>query len=404
MFTTTPLKTLTSLFVPALLLACGAAAGDEEPQGTDEPTDNAGYDVTLLEQYKSALPEDEEVTAVVPGPDGTPNALTALGDAELAALAIKSARDINRPAKLIVRVLRAITDVPPTLYDSEKKEFVWGPWENEDGHGQVIATIRENPPDDDFKYSYALIRLVDSDLATAAAVIWGGATPDPDDDTRGAGVTLWDFEANLDFEKAHDPHFDADARRDEGRFAMVYGAGRGEEDNGDFAFNVAVFRDFVSKDGGLGAEPANLDYFFGHFTGDDGLTVDFLDWQLTANLCDAAADTCFEMAGDGQAETLNLHAAFVNRGVGRAEAVVSGGDLEQVVGVTECWDDAIDRTYMGVSDDGVMVVEQGTCQEPFAATLVELEIPTLADVDQAGLALMDCVASNGLAACELGDD
>ncbi len=388
-------KRFAPLLLPITLLACGAA--DETAEG---PTETSTYEAALLEEYRSALPEEDRVEAVVPGPEGSENALTVLGDAELAWLAIKSAHGVNTPARLIVRVLRAITKVPPTLYDSEKKEFLWGPWDNEDGYGQVMAYIRENGPDDDFKFGYALIRLVDSDMATASPVIWGGATPDPDDDDDGVGVTLWDFEANLDFEKAHDPNFDADAPHDEGRFAMLFGKGRGDNDDGDFAFNVAVFRDFVTKDREPDEQPANLDYLFGHFDGDDGTTVDFLDWALTANFCGQDADTCFEMPEDGDAETLYLRSAFINRGFGRAEASVTGGDLLQTVSVVECWDDDIDRTYMSVSADDEMVAEVGECADAFAPGLSELGIPTLQDIDQDALAALDCAATNGLAACE----
>lgn len=391
----TPLgiTTLSTCLVATLAFACGSA-DDAEPTESEATED---YEMALLEDYRAALPSEERVEAVVPGQESDPNALTALGDAELAWLAIHSAHSINRPARLMVKVLRTITSLPPTLYDSEKAEFVWGPWDNDDGYGQVLAYIRENPADDDMKYGYALVRLVDSDIATASPVIWGGATPGENDE--GVGVTLWDFEANEAFEKAHDPDFDADVARDEGRFAMLYGKGRNDENDGDFAFNVAVFRDFVSKDGDT-PEPANLDYFFGHFDADEGTVVDFVDWQLTANLCDETPDSCFESPAAGSEETLNLRSAFINRGNGRAEAVVSGGDLPQVVSVVECWDDDIDRTHIGVSTDGELVAEEGACDAPFDTTLAELGIPTLADVDQDALAAMDCAATNGLRACE----
>ncbi len=386
---------LALVLLPAALVGCGAA--DDPAQDTAE---TATYDAALLAEYRAALPEEERVEAVVPGPEGSENALTELGDAELAWLAIQSAHGVNAPAKLIVRVLKAITKLPPTLYDSNKKEFIWGPWENDDGYGQVMAYIRQNGPEEDFKYGYALVRLVDSDAATAAPVVWGGATPAPDNDEDGVGVTLWDFEANLDFEKKHDPDFDSGDPHDEGRFAMLYGKGRGDNDDGDFAFNVAVFRDFVSKDAEEDEQPANLDYLFGHFDGDDGTTVDFLDWALTANFCGADPDTCFEMPEAGDAETLYLRSAFINRGIGRAEASVTGGDLNQNVSVVECWDDDIDRTYMSVSADDEMLAEVGACDDPFLPGLAELGIPTLADIDQEALAALDCAATNGLAACE----
>lgn len=368
--------------VPFVLIACGGAEAD--------------YDEALLDQYKAALPTTEDVAAQAPGPNADPNALTLLGDAELAHMSIKSALAINAPAVLVVRLLRTITDLPPTLYDSEKKEFVWGPWDNDDDYGQVLVYLRENPEGDDFKYGYAVIRLVDSDISTGTPVVWGGATPG--EKKQGVGVTLWDFEANNAFSTQHDPDFDETEARDYGRFAMVYG--RGEEEDGKFGFNVAVFRDFMPKDAEEGAEPVDLDYFYGHFRGNDGNVVDFLDWQLDGNLCDADPSTCFEMAADGAPETLSLRSAFFNHGAGRAEATVSGGDLTQIVDVVECWDDDLDRTHMSVATDAMVVAEEGACQAPFDSTLAELGVPTMAELDQDMLAKMDCVATNGLAACE----
>ncbi len=398
------LQPLAILLTTTALVACGGAADPAEADGENntEGTESARYDMTLLEEYRAALPESDQVTAVVPGSEASPNALTMMGDAELAGLALASARDINTPAKAIVVLLRAITKIPPTLYDSQKKEFVWGPWDNEDGYGKALVYIRENPADADFHYSYAFVRMDGADLATASPVIWGGATPDPDDEKVGVGVTLWDFEANRAFEQEYDPDYDPDAIRDHGRFAMVYGAGRGENDDGSFKFNVAVFRNFVSKDNPE-AQPADLDYYFGQFRGDDGNDLGFVDWSLDANLCEADSATCFQTAAEGELETLNLRAAFFNRGIGRAEALVSGGDLTNSVGVVECWDQDIDRTYMSVSDDGEMVAEEGECIAPFGETLEDLGIPTLQDVDPDVLAKMDCVATNGIAACELDD-
>jgi hypothetical protein len=394
------LALLPILFVN-VLSGCGASA-DGDSKTTDDSTGteatDKSYDSALLEQYRAALPSEDALAAPAPGEATSPNALTLKGNAELANLAAGSARDINAVPKLMVVLLRTITKLPPTVYNSDKKEFVWGPWDNEDDYGQVLVYIHENPKGDDFKYGYALVRLVDSDLATAKPVIWGGGTPGANnDDLRGVGVTLWDFVANNEFDKANDPNYDAATARDQGRFAMVFG--RGDKADGKFAFNVAVFRNFVPKDKPE-SDPANLDYFFGHFKGTDGNVVDFVDWSLDANLCDADAATCFKDPADGAAENLGLRAAFFNRGVGRAEAKVSGGDLNTSVNVTECWDASIDRTGITVSDDAGMIVNDGQCEGAFASDLDTLGVPSLADVDPDMLAKMDCAASNGLEACK----
>ena len=385
---------LSLVLLTGALGACGSGASDEGQEGTAE------YDSGLLAAYRAALPEAEQVQVVVPGGEPAANAITALGDAEIARLAIASAISVNVPALTVVTVLRAITSVPPTLYDSEQKEFVWGPWANDQGYGQVMAFIRENPEGDDMKYEYALIRLVGSDLATMTPVIWGSATPGTVGDGLGVGITLWDFEADNAFTERHDPEFDASEARNQGRFAMLYGRDRGENDDGDFSFNVAVFRNFIAEDADPGTDAANLDYFYGHFAADSGSTIDFVDWALEANLCEQDPATCFETPADGEAETMTLRAAFIDRGMGRAEAVVGSGDLLDPVSVLECWDDDIDRTHLGVESGGSLVAEVGACEAPFDVSLASLGVPTMAELDQEVLASMDCIATNGIEACE----
>lgn len=401
----TTVRYLCTLFVPLSLFACGAAekseAGDESRMSPDGTMDS-DYDLEHLTEFRQAIPNEDQLRAPVPGGEPDPNALTLQGDSELANLAIASARGINGPAVLVVAVLRTITLFPPSVYDSEKQEYVWGPWDNDDGHGKVLAYIRKNEAGADFRYSYALVRMEGKDLATAVPVIWGGGTPaseaDPDSDVSGAGVTLWDFEANNAFDEAHDPNYDADAIRDEGRFAMVFG--KGDNADGRFKFNVAVFRDFLPKDRKPSDQPGNLDYFYGRFVGNDGNAIDFVDWQLEANLC--GTEACFEdatvedLASGGQ-ETLGLRAAFLNRGIGRAEASVSGGDLANPLDVVDCWDKNIDTAYFSVSAGPDLMVEQGTCADPFGATLDDLGIPSLDELDQEMLGKLECAASTGTA-------
>lgn len=405
-------RSLSCLCLSLSLFACGAAntEGDTEADGTPrmspDGTMDSDFDTEQLEEFREAIPSAERLRAPVPGGEPDPRALTIKGNSELANLAVATAVGINGPAVLVVTVLRTITLFPPTMYDSKKQEYVWGPWDNDDGHGKTLAYIRKNDADADFLYSYALVRLDGNDLDTAVPVIWGGGTPagqgDLDSEVDGAGVTLWDFEADHAFEKKHDPNYDPDAVRDEGRFAMVFG--KGDNADGSFKFNVAVFRDFLSKDRKPSDQVANLDYFYGHFDGKDGNSVDFVDWVLEANFCGTDPTRCFEDATaedleSGGVETLGLRAAFLNRGIGRAEANVAGGDLDNDLNVVDCWDANIDTAYFSVSANGEMIAEEGACNGPFGSSLADLGIPSLADLDQDMLAKLDCAASTGTA-CE----
>lgn len=423
------MRTITNILtLPFILLsgfACGAsdvdgvvsdAAPDDQNSSTAEATETESpitdltveelesaesdsYDVETLDAYRAAVPAADRVEVVVPGPEAQAGALTQAGDAELARLAVGSAVKINFPARAMVGLLRTIVSLPPSLYNSQEQRFVWGPWDNDDGHGRVFVTIERNDEGADFEYSYSFVRLAGRDLATAQAVIWGAATPDLDDPDAGVGVTLWDFEASHAFDEAHDPDFDPDAARTRGRFAQVYG--QGTEDGDEFTFNVAVFRDFLPDDAADDDEPADLDYFFGRIRDEQDDRLHFVDWSLEGDLCDADAERCFENDTEADAaETLGLRAAFINRGIGRAEATLSGGDLSEELVVVECWDDAVDRTYMGVSEDGTMLGEEGACQGPFTDDLETLGVPSLDDVDADILEKMDCVAVNGIRGCD----
>lgn len=391
------LGTSSLIFVPSLLALIACGNSDSTPQ-TNADNQDDDYDSEELAEFRNAIPSASRLTAATPGEQTDPNALTALGTSELAKLAVSSATSVNAPARAIVITLRALTSIKPTSYDAQKQQFTWGPFDNEDGYGKVLAYIQKNPDDSDFEYGYALVRLDGEDLSTGVPVIWGGASPlsepDDEDDSSGTGVTLWDFEANRAFAEQYDPDFDAGAPMDRGRFVMLFG--RKDEGEARFKFNVAVFRDFVSKDA-ENPQPTDADYFYGHYRGEDDTVVDFVDWSLRADLCDEGTDSCFEekSATTNAAEQLDFRAAFLNRGVGRAEATVSMGDLAQAVDVTECWDQDIDRNYVGFFVGGATIGEDGACTAPFDETLETIGVPTLSDVDQELLERMSCVAESG---------
>lgn len=373
-----------NLWYSVLALGCSAS-----PQ--------VDYDPATLEAYLRALPREARLSAEGPS-QGSPGALTYTGNAALARQSALFATAVNAPAASVVRSLRAITDLPPSLFDSSKREFVWGPWDNDQGTGKVLLYIRENEAGADFQYSYALARLPGNDVAEATPVIWGAATPDPSDEDQGIGITLWDLEANLEFDRAHDPAFDAGAPRGRGRFVMLYG--HEEQSEREVLFNVAVFRNFVASDAPAEQAAVNVDYFYGRVIEQGATRIDFLDSEISADLCDSAPDSCFENDAVADAdEVLDLVAVFVNRGFGRAEATLRQGDLATPVSMTECWDTSFDRTFVRV-ESGDTLLEDGACESPMDQPMSELGLPTLSSIDAELLTRLDCVAQHGLAGCE----
>lgn len=394
------------ILVGALVFAgCGSKNDDtnemqEEQAGGDMPSgsDSDPYDQELLNEFRGALPTAERLQAKVG--DADPSALTAAGDARLAWLTIVGAAAINVPVVAVVLVLRTIAAFPPSYYDESENTFLWGPFEDDAGVGQTALYIRKNPDGDDFEYSYAFLRLVDDDIESATPVIWGGANPgDLDDGEDALGVTLWDIEANNDFRQKEDPEYDPEVSPERGRFAMAYGYG--SEDDGDFLFNVAVFRGFRGENANPDDELVDADYFFGHFESNDDTVLDFVDFVAEADLCDDSEDACFDNdMKEDEAEQLSISSAFLNQGIGRAQADVSGGDLPVSLQVVECWDEMLDQSFVSIATNDSVIAEDGECSEPFDKTLAEIGVPTLADVDEQLLDALDCVATNGAEACE----
>lgn len=374
------MKTLSTITLSTLIpiLAIGCTSTEE----------NDDYDPALLQEYRRAVPQMGQLEAKAP----TATQMSIIGEtATYPSASYDIVNGINGSIAGIVNLFDAITQVEPTLYNSETREFFWGPWENDDGIGYIGAYIRE--ADGDFQYEYALLRGIDNDLANLSPIIWGGATPDPNNDDYGLGVTVWDFEANHAFEEAHNDNF-ANEVYDRGRFANLWGRGADENDpNAVFGFVVAVFRDFIPQDE-PGAEATDLDYFYGRYEA-DGQFVDFIDWEAGIDVSEPA---------DGLMENVGVRMAFFNGGTGRAEADAMGGSIED--GATwsgvECWDDAIARTYANFSVDGSNPAsfsegELANCGF-FASTLTELEVPTLQDLDDGLLDALDIVAETGVPA------
>lgn len=194
------------LLLAVAMIGCGGAEDDGQ------------IDQALLAQYRAALPQENQVMAKSP----EPSMASKLGEPAIYPVGSKDiVVGINGAVGGIVEIMRAIVEQEPSIYSSETKEFFWGPYPNNDGFGFVAAYIREAPAGSDFKYHYALLRGADKDIAKLSPVIWGGATPDPNNKDYGVGVTLWDFEANRAFEEANNPDV-ANVKLDQGRFVAVY--------------------------------------------------------------------------------------------------------------------------------------------------------------------------------------
>jgi len=373
------MKTLGFTLVATTLLAGACVAEEEAPN----------YDEAQLAVYRSALPTRAKLEAR----QATASTATLLGQpAVYPHASAEVIQGINGTVGLTVDLLELITSLPPTVYNSDTREFVWGPYPNDD-FGYGAAYIRATEPGADFEFEYAFLRGASNDLATLTPIVYGGATPDPIDEDRGVGVTVWDMTANNDFNAQYDPNYDPE-EAESGRFAALFAAGPDENDpNNEVAVVVAVFRDAIFKDSEDGL-PVDLDYFYGHVDGPEH-DLDFVDLE---------ADVDVDEPKDGIAERIGIRMAFVDGGTGRAEADALGGSLAsgQTFQATECWDTSINQTFIsGNVSEGGSSTEVQSLGVPedcgyFDQTLDDLGVPRLEDVDAELLNALDEAAANGL--------
>ena len=363
------------------------------------------YDAALLQTYKQALPTADTLQAPTPTPM---MGAQAVGDpAQYPPWGIGVTTSINAQIRGIIDTLDAVTDVEPTVYNSETLEFVWGPWDNQDtpqDDDKVAVYIKDAGEDADFRYHYAFVRGVGNDLSTYTPVIFGGANPSPDDPDHGNGITLFDFEANAAFEDATNPDHD---ELPTGRFAAGYSRGPSDDDaDVDVTIVMASFRNFSTPEND--DPPANFDHLYGRILGPQGNTLDFINVAALASLYPEEND------GSGL-EILYLKMAFFNQGAGRGELLIGGDALFEsdlpdadnnlkALGGVECWDGTHDRTFfthftIDLEDNFTPVGTEGEvadCGGPFVQTLEEAGVPDLEDFPADVRAAIQGLADNGI--------
>ena len=363
-------------------------------------------DPVLVDSYRSALPSKSQLLAAKPEAAGSSTALVQGETALYPALSLDLIQGINGAVSDIIDGLEEVVEQPPTFFDSEKKEMVWGPWDYEEGVGTVTVVMTDEGEEADFRYSYMLMRGMGNDLSTMTPVIVGAGTPDPENDDFGEGITLWDLDASNAFDDANDPTAGT-VPRDQGKFVAVYGHGPDKDaPANDLAFVVAAFRNWIPAEAGNEVvDSVDLDYLYGRYTNkevsEEPFTVDFVDYRANLDVT--------EPEPDGVAEDLVVRMAFFNEGIGRAEASAQNGSLSESGAryeVTECWDENINQTGFDVveinGNEENILVSTGTCSFPFVDNLSSLKIPSLDDIEPEHADAIGCLATKGVAAIPNG--
>lgn len=372
------------LLIGTLALTTGLLAGCEKKE-------EKNYDEATLARYRAALPANGSLAA----PIASAASAFAPGDpAAYPAFIGPIATGINGTIGATIEVVNAIAQTEPTVFDSEAGKFLWGPGDNGDTAlaGDTVALYIHDKGEataDDFRYEFALLRGMSNDVSTMVPVIYGGGSPADADETTdyGAGILMYDFEANYQFEEANDPSHGA---LDRGRFLSVFAKGPdATEADVDVTLVVSAFRNFVPKDD-AGAAPLSADYFYGG--GLNTVTADrfdFVDFQFTKDTDDTGT----------LAEDIGVHLALVNLGAGRAEANVTGGDYGSTsVEVVECWDASVNYNYLSVATNGnpTPIATEGSSTSCISQSLAN--VPSLQDIDPALMSALNALATGGIPA------
>lgn len=386
------MKRISIVTVPALVLSL--AACDEI---TPPPSSTSTIDQALLTQFKRAVPKKQNLKAALPESAGGAGAL--VGDAATyPQMAVPHVVGVNTLIGDILDGVEAVVALPPTLFNSDTNEFLWGPFDDENSPlagDKALVYIQDQGEGAEFRYHFAFARLMGDDVATAVPVIYGAVNPTPEAEAvvedQGNGVLLLDLEQNRAFLEANGGDVSAEGR---GRFATGFFRGPNEDDDGGVV--TVVVGSFRGFNGEGGEETVDVDHLWGNLQGSDGNKIDFVNLAIDGNVIDDTAAT----------ETLDLELVVFNGGVGRGEVLLTAGDAGTSIGSgIECWNAAVEQQFYEVTltdDQGASTVieTQGDaatgCTGPFNEPLATLGLPSLADIDQGILTALQDAAENGI--------
>lgn len=244
-------------------------------------------------------------------PESTARSLGQLADYYV--LTRQVTRDLNAGAAWVLIVVHAVVQFPATTI--EDNVYTWGPWTGnalDPAEWQLVVTANA-----DDTYDWELQgRSKSAPVDDFVAVIEGHAVPGAEPH-RGSGTFSVDFDAG---ERVNP----IDNTPDSGRIDVTYDL---ENRDGTTA-SVTIHAEGVDSLG----NPGTFDYAYAENQDGSG------DFQFAL-----AAD--LEQSGN-QAEQALIRSRWLASGEGRADAMVSGGDLGTLeVEASECWNEQFRRTY-----------------------------------------------------------
>ena len=258
---------------------------------------------------KSALPTHEQVRINLP--DGTTRTVGQLADYYV--ITRNVTRTFNGSSAWVLILLHTIVQYPVTSVDGNV--YTWGPWSDALDPAEYKLDVTDNG---DGTYDYELSGKSKTAANSAfEVVISGHADPRPGE-LQGNGIFNIDFDA--------------------GRRVNPIDAG---DDHGE----VTVSYDLAKR---------HLDL--------DIIGVDDAGKPITAEYAydetkDGAGKMSFGAKGDAgggsQLESFQIVSNWASTGMGRSDAMATGGDIQATVSVslTECWDTNFKRTFYSDSQN-----------------------------------------------------
>jgi hypothetical protein len=291
------------------------------------------YDESDWEEYRDALPDVDSMTLSLPESGGK-----GLGDlAVYYEYTVDFTREVNEHVLMFLSWIDEITSYPPS--DQDGDTLIWGPWHS-DGLSPVDAVFAMTKVGER-TYDYVLSwRPKDTDDAWTP--IWTGhVVAKTDTARRGVG----DFAADFTAAKSLDPTIDST-----GQVAITY-------DTFTDGREIEVqYVEFYNDNDDM-AGPVNGVYAYHNHADNTG---EFLfDWGLDIHW-DQYHGTQYAQFEHGWFNT-----RWQGNGAGRADVVVTGGDLPDLVppiariDLSECWGSDFLRDYYGQS----FVPEEGAPYE-----------------------------------------
>ncbi len=215
---------------------------------------------------------------------------------------------------------------PPTWVDEDRTEASWGPWSRALDPVETLLWVAYEPADD--TYDWGIDQWPREATAEEALPVILGEVD------AGATREASSGRFTIDFDTRHmlDPTEEA-----VGFFTVDYAIRE------DGASGWATFEDF-------GPEGIDAAYFYDQTRDGEGSMDLTVESDLTPGL------------GTGLTETWDVHSRWLPTGAGRADVVVSGGDLGALTGhAVECWSASFERIYYTDDFSGTVEGDEALC-------------------------------------------